>query len=300
MKSLSGLDPASRPAADAASVEGDFAGRLTYPMAIDKPVIAAPAGDGLAGAPRHRRPSRTPYGAGSVAQPIGGPVTTRRPRSVRRRLALAGLGLLGVGVLAFGLAAPPERCPDVTAAELQASATEAADWFARNQEADGTWLYQYDAEADEVVDDYNVVRHAGGIMGLYQAAAAGVPGALESADRGFEWAEDRLVERDGWAALSHRGRTATGATALLVAGLVERREATGDDVHDELLGELGRFLAARPGPGAVGPDHRRPARDRPPDRGPAPAAGTAARRTARRTGRPRAGESGAGRATAAP
>ena len=179
-------------------------------------------------------------------------MTTRRPRSVRGRLALAGLGLLGVGVLAFGLAAPPERCPDVTAAELQASATEAADWFARNQEADGTWLYQYDAEADEVVDDYNVVRHAGGIMGLYQAAAAGVPGALESADRGFEWAEDRLVERDGWAALSHRGRTATGATALLVAGLVERREATGDDVHDELLGQLGRFLAAQTEPsGAV-------------------------------------------------
>ena len=54
-------------------------------------------------------------------------------------------------------------------------------------------------------------------MGLYQAAAAGIPGALETADRGLAWAEDRLVERDDWAALSHQGRTATGATALLVS-----------------------------------------------------------------------------------
>ena len=107
--------------------------------------------------------------------------------------------LLGVSLVAFAWGAPPERCPEVTAVELQAAATEAADWFARNQEADGTWLYQYDAEADEAIDDYNVVRHAGGIMGLYQAAGAAIPGALDTADRGFAWAEDHLVERDDWA-----------------------------------------------------------------------------------------------------
>ena len=175
-----------------------------------------------------------------------------RPRTVRRRVAMAGLALLGVGVVAFGVAAPPERCPTVSAAELRAAATEATDWFARNQEPDGTWLYLYDADADVAPDEYNVVRHAGGIMGLYQAAAAGIPGALEAADRGLAWAEDRLVERDDWAALSDQGRTATGATALLVAGLVERREATGDDRHDALLAELGRFLAAQTEPsGAV-------------------------------------------------
>ncbi|HEU0171713.1 MAG TPA: hypothetical protein VFR26_09695 [Acidimicrobiales bacterium] len=175
-----------------------------------------------------------------------------RPRTVRRRVAMAGLAFLGVGVVAFGVVAPPERCPTVSAAELRAAATEAADWFARNQAPDGTWLYLYDADADVAPDDYNVVRHAGGIMGLYQAATAGIPGALETADRGLAWAEDRLVERDDWAALSDHGRTATGATALLVAGLVERREATGDDRHDALLAELGRFLAAQIEPsGAV-------------------------------------------------
>jgi small neutral amino acid transporter SnatA (MarC family) len=179
-------------------------------------------------------------------------VTAARPATVRRRVALAGLSLLGAGVVAFGVMAPPERCPKVTAGDLRAAATEAADWFARNQEADGTWLYLYDAEADRAADEYNVVRHAGGVMGLYQAAAAGVPGALATADRGLGWAQDHLIERDDWAALSYQGRTATGATALLVAGLVERREATGDDRYDELLAELGRFLAAQTEPsGAV-------------------------------------------------
>jgi small neutral amino acid transporter SnatA (MarC family) len=165
---------------------------------------------------------------------------------------VAALALLGAGVVAFGVMAPPERCPAVTADDLRASATEAVDWFTRNQEQDGTWLYLYDADAGRAVDDYNVVRHAGGVMGLYQAAGAGIPGALDSADRGLGWARRHLIERDGWAALSHRGRTATGATALLVAGLVERREATDDDGYDDLMASLGRFLAAQVEPsGAV-------------------------------------------------
>ena len=57
---------------------------------------------------------------------------------------------------------------------------------------DGTWLYLYDADRDETPVEYNPVRHAGVTMGLYQAAAADLPGALDSADRGTEWALDRL------------------------------------------------------------------------------------------------------------
>ena len=51
--------------------------------------------------------------------------------------------------------------------------------------ADGRWLYQYDAARQDAPDDYNLVRHAGAIMGLYQAATAGIDGALASADRGL-------------------------------------------------------------------------------------------------------------------
>src|SRR5918996_2927018 len=89
-------------------------------------------------------------------------------------------------------------------------------------------------------------------MGLYQAAAADLPGALRSADRGTEWARDALLENDGWAAVEYLGDVPTGASALFVAGLAIRREATGEARYDEIMRRLGRFLVAQTEPtGAV-------------------------------------------------
>ena len=108
------------------------------------------------------------------------------------RVWRAGLTLALFLALAFVVVAPPERCPSVTAEELRGSAQATVDWFVRNQEPDGSWLYLYNADDDTTASEYNEVRHAGVTMGLYQAAAAGLPGALRSADRGNEWALDRL------------------------------------------------------------------------------------------------------------
>jgi small neutral amino acid transporter SnatA (MarC family) len=154
--------------------------------------------------------------------------------------------------VSLAVVAPPERCPSVTASELRDSAAASVDWFVRNQEADGSWLYLYDADQDSSAPEYNAVRHAGVTMGLYQAAAARLPGALRSADRGTRWALDRLLERDGWAAVSYQSEVPTGATALLAAGLAIRREATGDARYDDVLRRLGRFLLLQTEPsGAV-------------------------------------------------
>jgi small neutral amino acid transporter SnatA (MarC family) len=167
-------------------------------------------------------------------------------------LARAGVSLALIVVFAFGAAAPPEHCPRVTVPELRSSAQASVDWFVRNQKPGGDWLYQYNKDSDTTAAEYNPVRHAGVTMGLYQAAAAGLPGALRSADRGTAWALDRLLERDGWAALAAQPEVDTGATALLVAGLTIRREATGDTRYDAVTRRLGRFLLAQTQPsGAV-------------------------------------------------
>jgi small neutral amino acid transporter SnatA (MarC family) len=172
-----------------------------------------------------------------------------------RPWARAGLGILSVlatGVLVFAVLSPPESCPAVSAGDLRASADETVRWFKHNQNPDGTWLYLYEAGPDRVVPDYNMARHAGVTMGLYQAASAGIPGARAAADRGVEWAVDRLVEREGWAALPSRGYLTSGSTALLLAGLVERRIDTGDEHYDEQMEQLGRFLLVQTEPsGAV-------------------------------------------------
>jgi small neutral amino acid transporter SnatA (MarC family) len=167
-------------------------------------------------------------------------------------LARAGLSLALIVVFAFGAAAPPEHCPSVTVPELRHAAQASVDWFVRNQKFGGDWLYEYDKDTDTTAAEYNPVRHAGVTMGLYQAAAAGLPGALRSADRGTEWALERLLERDDWAALAAQPEVDTGATALLVAGLTIRREATGDPRYDAVMRRLGRFLLAQTQPsGAV-------------------------------------------------
>ncbi len=173
-------------------------------------------------------------------------------RVIVRRVALATTGLALAGVVTFGAVAPPEHCPQPDTTSLQTSADAAVQWFVRNQHDDGTWLYEYDATDGTATDDYNLVRHAGAIMGLYQAATAGIDGALASADRGMAWARDRLVEHDGWTALAVDGRAPVGGSALLVAGLAERRALTGETADDELLRSLGRFLTAQTEPsGAV-------------------------------------------------
>ncbi len=162
-----------------------------------------------------------------------------------RRLMLTATTLGVVAILTFGLAAPPEHCPQPSAEELHEAADDAVQWFVRNQHADGRWLYEYDAARQVAPDDYNLVRHAGAIMGLYQAATAGIDGALESADRGLEWARGNLVEHDGWTALASGGRAPVGGAALLAAGLAERRLLTGDTTDDELLRGLGRFMVSQ-------------------------------------------------------
>jgi hypothetical protein len=167
---------------------------------------------------------------------------------VAARVWRAGVTLALFFAVTFVVVAPPERCPSVGVGELRRSAEASVDWFVRNQKPDGTWLYLYDAGDDLAAPDYNVVRHTGAAMGLYRAAVEGLPGGLRSADRGAEWALDRLLERDGWAAVEWEGQVDTGATALLVAGLVLRREATADTRYDDVLGRLGRFLVAQTKP----------------------------------------------------
>lgn len=181
-----------------------------------------------------------------------------------RRLGATAAVLVGAGVLAFGVAAPPERCPEITIEETRAAAAAAVGWLVDNQHPDGTWLYEYDRSSATASDDYNEVRHAGVMSSLYQAGARGYDGALESADRGLEWASDHLVERDGWIGMTDSDAVQAGSNALLLAALAERREHTGDTAQDELMVGLATFLAAQTEPNGallayydLGPDRPR-------------------------------------------
>ena len=175
------------------------------------------------------------------------------PRRVSHRLLGALVSWVVLAALVRVVVALPEHCPVVTHDSLMGAAVEAVGWLDRNQLGDGQWVYRYDAAEDRILPGYNTVRHAGVVMSLYQAAAFGIDGSLEVADAGTDYALDNLVRHDDWAAFEpSSNRVTTGAAALLVAGLAERRLLTEDGSYDEVMRELSRFLLVHVEPsGAV-------------------------------------------------
>lgn len=165
--------------------------------------------------------------------------------SATRRVGLAALTwLIGLGVLRLTLWAP-EVCPPLTSTGARATAVAAGEWLADNQEANGHYLYGWNRDDATVPNDYNLVRHAGVTMSLYQLVAAGEVDFLEPADRGLAWMLDRLEPAGDGMAFTDTGRAKLGAGALLTVSLAQRRLATEDPVHDETMRALGRFMVGQ-------------------------------------------------------
>lgn len=170
-----------------------------------------------------------------------------RVRPVLLRLVRA----LGAWALVLGLTAiavHPERCGTPTDDELRAAATLTVEWFARNIDEEGDFLYRYDE--DRAVDEggYNETRHAGVLWSLWQAERAGIDGAGEVAELGFERVERFLQDTVVGPAVGRGDVVGSGTVGLLVAALDERRAATGLTDRDELLLGFGRTMAATVNP----------------------------------------------------
>lgn len=169
----------------------------------------------------------------------------RRPRTIRRTV-LAGVVAWAVTAAALrAVVVQPEHCGDASPDALRRSAELAVRWLAGNQRGEGTYLYRYDRNADRDVGGYNVVRHAGVMMSLEQAATARIDGAAESADAALRWVLGHLYEGPDFVAFHGDGeQPGVGASALVAAALVERRQRTGDDRYDDVMRGLGRFMLA--------------------------------------------------------
>lgn len=167
----------------------------------------------------------------------------------RSPLSLAALVWVSVAVGLRTTLLAPEVCPTLTATEAHSAAVAAADWIAGNLGPDGRFLYEYHRVAGRTTSDYNLVRHAGTTMALYQVAAADERRFVEPADDALTFMLDRLVDTGEGAAWATPGTSPKlGAAALLAVSLLERREVTGDSIHDDLLRGLGRFMVGQQRP----------------------------------------------------
>jgi hypothetical protein len=140
----------------------------------------------------------------------------------------------------------PEDCGTPDPAALETAMHGAIGWIARNQKSDGSYVYQYDAGHQSLLNDYDTVRQAGVTWALYQAAGHFKDASLlAAADKGLGWMVKNTVSRHGWTTLVTPGGNAElGSSDLMIVGLCERRLATGDPQYDDLLHGLGRFLIA--------------------------------------------------------
>ena len=170
----------------------------------------------------------------------------------RRLLSTLTVWLVAVAALRVTFLAP-EDCPSLDRRAALAAAVAASGWIETGQSADGRYLYEYDRERDDRRPGYNLVRHAGVTMSLYQLAGAGHRLVIEAADDGLEVMLDGLVTAgDGQALTAPGSRVAQlGASALMAAALEARRDATGERRYDDELRALGRFMA-----GPIGPEGR--------------------------------------------
>ena len=149
---------------------------------------------------------------------------------------------VGAAVMRITLWAP-EVCPPIVRSEARLAATQAADWLVVNQLEDGRFLYDFHRGRGESSDDYNLVRHAGVTMSLYQLVRGGELLFLDAAERGLAWMTDRLEPTGGGnVAFTDVNLAKLGASSLLLVSLAHRRLATSDPQHDELMQDLGRFL----------------------------------------------------------
>ncbi|WP_420640124.1 hypothetical protein [Candidatus Poriferisocius sp.] len=176
---------------------------------------------------------------------------TRRSGTARRRLlAWAAVWVVTAGLLRVTLAAP-EVCPAYTPGDGHDATAAAAQWIVDTQEPSGRYLYHYDRRTRSAVPGYNLVRHAGGTLSLYQLAIV-QQGAdqqvTEAADRGMDYLLERALDTgDGGIgpALSPRGPAKTGTAALTLVSLAHRRLLTGDPRYDGEMRALGRFLVGQ-------------------------------------------------------
>jgi hypothetical protein len=153
--------------------------------------------------------------------------------------------LVGAALLR-GTFMAPQFCPALDPEGALGAARLAATWIENNQRADGTYVYEYRLEDNADLGGYNVVRHAGVTMSLFQLAAGGDLSVLPTADRGLGWMNRNLYRNNGWVALQNPddGGVQLGSSALMLAGVMQRRFATGENRYDELARGLARGLLA--------------------------------------------------------
>ncbi len=133
-----------------------------------------------------------------------------------------------------------------------------ADWLLRDQNADGSFRYEYDFAADRYTGGENIIRQAGTAYAVAYLCGVMDDAALCAAARqalGFLAAQ--LEHDDTGAFILHYSIAATGATALGLVAFCTYELATGSTAYrDEMRGMADHLMAMQHANGSFGAYHR--------------------------------------------
>lgn len=140
------------------------------------------------------------------------------------------------------------RFDQASSQEIALAARRGGEYLTRSVGADGKFVYSYLPKSGIVVEEYNILRHAGSIyamMELYRVT--GDKGTLQAARRAIGYLL-RAVERcplDGQGSAScvvEDGDVKLGGNALAVIALAKYAEVTGDRQYVPVMLDLGRWI----------------------------------------------------------
>ncbi len=155
---------------------------------------------------------------------------------------------------------------EVTDAELQRMLIDGGEWWLRNQQEDGSFVYKYWPESHRFSEEYNEVRHAMGIRDMVDAwRYREDPRYLGGARKAMDWMlafevkdTDPGLQREslpppppGTSLFRYPKRGAKkepnqklGTTAVALLGWVAWARATGSHEEDERIRRMARFVLA--------------------------------------------------------
>ncbi len=151
------------------------------------------------------------------------------------------------GKQAFPLYRGHRLIDDITSEDLLTAAQRAGAYLTRSVNRDGKFIYIYLPKSNRVLDEYNLIRHAGSVyamLELYQVTQEKelLSASTRAIDYLLQYVKPWGEAPKSAALVSMDGAMKLGGTALTAVALAKYVEVTHDQQYMPLLQQLGQYI----------------------------------------------------------